>query len=250
VDVHAHLEDITDLEGAIRRAAEAGVVVVIAVSVDASSSKFALDISQRQDYALKIYPVIGLHPWNLDLKEVEPTLEFVESTVDQAVGIGEVGLDYWYKEIRKDDEKKRFQQEVFGAFLKIAKRHAKPVIIHSRGAWEDAVDMAIETGVRKAIFHWFTGPSGTLIKLLEQGFLVSATPAVEYSKEHRRVIVNTPLESLLLETDSPVNYRGLESEPAHVARSLLAVAALKGLSENTVAEKTTQNASRIFGIEP
>jgi len=180
---------------------------------------------------------------------IESTLNFIESKVGEAVGIGEVGLDYWYREVRKDEEKKKLQQGVFSTLLKIAKRNDKPVIIHSRGAWKDSVDMAIEVGVKKAVFHWFTGPKEVLEKLLERGFFVSTTPAAEYSKEHQRTIENTPLENLLLETDSPVNYRGFEAEPAHVIRSLSAVAKLKGLSENVVADKTTENALRLFRLE-
>ncbi|MBM4401312.1 MAG: TatD family deoxyribonuclease, partial [Crenarchaeota archaeon] len=224
VDAHAHLEDLKDLEGAIRRAADAGVVAVITVGSDYDSSLFALKISKKEDCGLKVYPALGVHPWNISQNGVESTLDFIESKVDEAVGIGEVGLDYWYKEVRKDLEKKRLQREVFEILLKTAKRHNKPVIIHSRGAWKECVDMAVEAEVEKAVFHWFTGPIEVLRRLLEQGYFVSATPAAEYSREHRNVIENTPLENLLLETDSPVNYHGVEAEPAHVTRSLEAVA--------------------------
>ncbi|MDH5439981.1 MAG: TatD family hydrolase, partial [Candidatus Bathyarchaeota archaeon] len=117
-----------------------------------------------------------------------------------------------------------------------------------RGAWKDSVEMTAEAEVRNAVFHWFTGPDDTLRKLLEHGYFVSATPAAEYSKEHRSVIEKTPLENLLLETDSPVNYRGIEAEPAHLVKSLSAVAKLKEMAENRVAEETTENASRLFRL--
>jgi len=249
VDAHAHLEDLKDVEGAIRRAVDVGVVAVIAVGSDHDSSRFALEMSKKEGYGLRIYPALGIHPWNLSQSRIEPALNFIESKIDEAVGVGEVGLDYWYREARKDPERKKLQQDVFNALLKIAKRHDKPVIIHSRGAWKDSVDTVIETGVKTAVFHWFTGPTEVLERLLEKGHFVSATPAAEYSREHRRVIENTPLENLLLETDSPVNYQGLEAEPSHVIRSLSAVAKLKGVRENVVADKTTENASKIFRIK-
>ncbi len=248
VDTHAHLEDLEDLEGAIRRAVDAGVVAIVTVGSDYDSSRFALEISGKEDHGLRIYPALGIHPWSLNQSKTESTLSFIESRVDGAVGIGEVGLDYWYRDVRKDSEKKKLQQSIFNALLKIAKQHDKPAIIHSRGAWKDCLDMTIEVGVEKAIFHWFTGPIEVLEKLLEQGYFISATPAAEYSKEHRSVIENVPLENMLLETDSPVNYRGLEAEPVHVTKSLSAVAELKKIAENVVADKTTENASRIFGI--
>jgi len=249
VDAHVHLEDIEDLDGAIRRAEEAGVTAVITVGSDYDSSLFALEISRKEGHRLKIYPALGIHPWSSSQGKIEPTLRFIESKIDEAVGIGEVGLDYWYKEVRKDSEKRKQQQGVFESFLRMAKQHGKPIIIHSRGAWEDSVNMTIEAGVKKAVFHWFTGPTEVLERLLGRGYFVSATPAAEYSKEHQKVIENTPLENLLLETDSPVNYKGSEAEPAHVTRSLLAVAKLKGVNESIVSEKTTENASRLFRLK-
>ena len=86
--------------------------------------------------------------------------------------------------------------------------------------------------MKKAIFHWYTGPINVLRDILDQGYLISATPAAEYHDEHRQAIKETPLQSLVLETDSPVIYRqgsnpGYKSEPADVARTLQAVAILK-----------------------
>lgn len=249
VDCHVHLEEMKNLREAIRKAVDVGVVAVIAVGSDYASSRFALEVSERGGYSLKVYPALGIHPWRLNLEMVKETLKFIESNIDKAVGIGEVGLDYWYKEVRKNPEKKTFQREVFKALLNLARRHDKPVIIHSRGAWNDCVEMTIGAKVRKAVFHWFTDPDETLERLFDHGYFVSATPAAEYSKELRRVIKNAPLERILLETDSPVKYRGLEVEPADVVRSLKAVAELKGEEETTVAEKTTENAERIFNIK-
>jgi len=248
VDVHAHLEDISDLDSAIIRAAHAGVIAIITAGSDYNSCRSALKISKKKSCGLKIVPTLGIHPWSSNKEEIEPTRSLIESKMGEAVGIGEVGLDYWYREVRKDPEKKKLQRDLFRSFLEMAKRYEKPIIIHSRGAWKDSVEMTIEAEVKNAVFHWFTGPDDTLEKMLEHGYFVSATPAAEYSKEHRRVIEKTPLENLLLETDSPVNYRGIEAEPAHVVKSLSAVAKLKKMAENTVAEETTRNASRLFEL--
>jgi len=249
VDTHAHLEDLGNLDEALTRAEEAGVIAVVTMGSDRESNLWALkESAMHQKGKLKIYPAIGLHPWGLDPSKIEMNIQLIEENVHEAIAIGEIGLDYWYKEVRKSPEKKQQQRELFRRLLEIAKKNGKPVSIHSRGAWADCTDITIETGIRKAVFHWFSGPTDVLEKLIDEGYYVSATPAAAYSKEHRTAIKTTPLKNLLLETDSPVVYRGEPSEPIHVLRTLSAVADLKGLNTEEVARKTTQNARLVFGI--
>jgi len=112
----------------------------------------------------------------------------------------------------------------------------------------DCVDIVTEVGVEKAVFHWFSGPVDMLKKLLDYGYYISATPAAAYSREHRAIIENTPLESLLLETDSTVAYKGEPSEPAHILKTLSAVTEIKNVRKETVAAKTTENARSVFKI--
>jgi TatD DNase family protein len=111
VDTHAHLEDIKDLEGAVRRAADVGVIAIIAVGSDYDSNFWILSESRRYEVEnLKIYPALGLHPW--DFNRIDDTIRFIEKNISKAVALGEVGLDYWYKDVGKSDEKKRLQREV------------------------------------------------------------------------------------------------------------------------------------------
>jgi TatD DNase family protein len=249
VDTHAHLEEVKDLDGALGRAEAAGVVAVVAMGIDHASNVWSLEESgKHQRSGLKVYPAVGLHPWGLDPSKADATIRLIEENVDKVVAIGEIGLDYWYKEVRKGLEKQELQREIFRRLLGIAKAHSKPVSVHSRGAWTDCVNIAIESDVKKAVFHWFSGSLDDLKRLLDHGYYVSATPAVAYSKEHMAVVEKTPLERLLLETDSPVAYRGEPSEPAHVLKALSAVSQLKGEEEGNVAEKTTENARSVFQI--
>jgi TatD DNase family protein len=104
------------------------------------------------------------------------------------------------------------------------------------------------------MFHWFTGPSSVLRDIVSNGYYLSATPAVEYHEEHRRAIKEASLERLLLETDSPVVYRRgteneFESAPGDVLRSLTGAAKLKDLSQDIVANATSANAVRLFGLQ-
>jgi len=249
IDTHVHLEDIKDLKSSIRRAIDVGVIAIIAVGSDYQSNYWILYESQKyQTEDLKIYSALGLHPWSFNTTKINETLNFIERNINRAVALGEVGLDYWYRDVRKNEEKKRLQREVFQKILEIARKNSKPVSIHSRGAWIDCANMVIEAGVKKAVFHWFSGPPEVLKKIIDYGYYISATPAATYSKEHRKAIMKAPLENIVLETDSPVVYAGEIAEPAHIIKALRAVAEIKDEKIEIIAEKTTENARRIFRI--
>ncbi|MEM2092147.1 MAG: TatD family hydrolase [Candidatus Bathyarchaeia archaeon] len=249
IDTHAHLEEVEDLKEAIRRAVKVGVTAIIAVGSDYESNLWVMHESWKYGTSrLRIYPALGLHPCGLNVSRIDETISLIEKNLDNIVALGEVGLDYWYGDARKSDSVRGVQRDVFRRILNLARMSDKPVSIHSRGAWMDCVDMAIEAGVKRAIFHWFSGPLEALKKILDYGYYVSATPAAAYSKEHRKILVRTPLENIVLETDSPVVYAGEAAEPAHIIKALKAVAELKGESMETVAEKTTENARKIFKL--
>jgi len=250
VDSHVHLDEVDDVEGALRQARQAGAIAVIAVGQDHDSNLRVLELAEK--HVGFVYPALGLHPWNLgdiDAAGVERTLRLIEDSAPGIVGIGEVGLDY-HKRVRARTDKQR-QSEVFKALLELARRYDKPVSVHSRYAWKDSFDLVRESGVRKAVFHWYTGSSNVLREIIGEGYLISATPAAEYHDEHRWAIKETSLENLLLETDAPVAYgreTRYQSRPADVARSLAAVASLKGLDEGVVARQTTLNAMTLFDL--
>ena len=249
VDTHAHLEEFTDLENTITAARSAGVIGIVAVGSDLASNRRTLDISRA--FPSFVFPALGLHPWNLKENELDQTVEFIEHHASEAVGIGEVGLDY-HKRVVAVTNKER-QKQVFAELLNVARRHDKPALVHSRYAWRDCLDLVANAGLQKAVFHWFTGPSSVLRDIVSRGYYLSATPAAEYHEEHRRAVREAPLELLLLETDSPVTYgRGSEAEfqarPADVRRSLAASSLLRKAPEELVAESTTSNAVKLFNL--
>ena len=249
VDTHAHLEEIDDLEQTITGATLANIIAIIAVGSDYESNKKVLTLARV--YKDFVYPALGFHPWNLEGADIERSLEFIEANIEKAVGIGEIGLDY-HKRVRARAEKD-LQMHVLRQVLRIAKAHEKPAIIHSRYAWQDALNLVDEAQVEKVVFHWYTGTSSVLRGIISHGYFISATPAVEYHEEHRRAVKEIPIERLLLETDSPVVYRRgtefeYESRPAHILRALRGVSTLKGVDEAQIAEVTTYNALKLFGL--
>ena len=215
IDTHAHLDEIENLEQVLAQAKEAGLVAIVAVGSDLASNQKTLDIAEN--YPGFVYPALGWHPWYIKESEIDANLEFIKANIDRAVAIGEVGLDY-HKRVRAVADKD-LQKKALAGLLKIAKEHDKPALIHSRYAWRDAFDMVKEAGLKKAVFHWYTGTSSVLRDIIDSGYYISVTPAVAYHEEHRRAVKETPLERLLLETDCPVVYaRGREGSLNQIRR--------------------------------
>lgn len=250
IDTHCHIDKIENLDVTLREALDPGVIAIIAVGTDYNSNQKVLEISEK--YGEIVYPALGLHPQELtrmETREVNHTLYQIEDNIEHIVAVGEVGLDY-HKRIRALAPREQ-QQAVLRELLILAVKYRKPALIHSRYAWRDAVALAINTMVEEAVFHWYTGPSSVLRDLIAQRYFISATPASEYHSEHRRAVREAPISSLLLETDSPVEY-GRESryisKPKDVLRSLKAASEIKGLESSVLAEQTTQNALSLFSL--
>lgn len=139
---------------------------------------------------------------------------------------------------------------LYGELLAVAEAHRLPVAVHSRSAYRDALNMLRLRDLPGAVFHWYDGPIHVLREALDAGYYVSATPAARYSRGHMEVVRETPLERLLVETDSPVYMRdlGRVSEPADVRLTVDAVAALKGVEPGEVARVSTLNAETLFRL--
>jgi len=251
IDTHAHLDEIESLDLVLKEAKGNGVIAIVAVGSDLESNVKTLEISQK--YRSFVYPALGLHPWqlaNLRSLQLDDNLQFIERNIAAAVAVGEIGLDYHKRLVKAAS--KELQKDVLKHLLDLAKKYNKPAIIHSRYAWRDSLQLVQDIGMGKAVFHWFTGFSSVLKDIITSGYFISATPATEYHEEHRRAVKETPLDSLLLETDCPVTY-GREvkykSKPADVVKSLKATAQLKGVHEAAVAEQTTKNAINFFALD-
>jgi len=251
IDTHAHLDELKNLDLILEEAKKAGIIAIVAVGSNHQSNIKTLEISQK--HRRFVYPALGLHPWelgNLGTFGIDDNLRFIEQNIASAVAVGEIGLDYDKRVLKAAS--KELQKEVLARLLNIAKKYAKPAIIHSRYAWKDALHLIQDAGMDKAVFHWFTGFSSVLRGIIDGGYFISATPATEYHEEHRRAVKEAPLQRLLLETDCPVTYgrtARYESQPADIVRGLEAVSQLKGIAEATIAEQTTRNAINFFSLD-
>jgi TatD DNase family protein len=252
IDTHAHIDQIENWPEALERAQAAQVSDIIAVSLDLESMRKNLELAAASKN-VRIHPALGVHP-EMVLKELPPkeVFAFIREHIHEAVAIGETGLDFWYKAVKDDQGEKDKQRSSFNRHLDLAREFDLPIIIHSRGAWEECLEMAKLAEVKRALFHWYSGPLNVLQGILEAGFFVSTSPSVGYSPQSQQAMLAAPVERILIETDSPVTYRdelgSYKSEPKDVVRTLKALSRLKNMEEEKLLSIVNHNAKSFFGI--
>jgi TatD DNase family protein len=240
IDTHAHLDEVPDLEGALKRAQDAGIQAVIGVGTDLASNEKILQLADR--FPNFVLPAVGLHPWRLDGVDLEANARFIEKELSRCVALGEVGLDFAIKTPREKQEK------VLQRLLSLALREGKPVLLHARRAWAEAFQLVTSFCLARAIFHWYSGPPDVLQKVFDQGYLISATPAAAYSERHRAAVQAAPLSQLVLETDAPEVYRGVPSEPRDLWKTLRSVSEVKKMETDELARHMYRNAIDFFQV--
>ena len=252
VDTHAHLfypNFEGELDEVIQRAKHAGVDYIIVPATDLETCSKVIELTKKYEM---IYGTIGIHPhdtkdWNESyIPKIE---EFAKH--DKIVGIGEIGLDYYY-----DFSPKEKQIEAFKAQIELALKLNLPIVVHNRDASEDVLKITKEfagTGLR-AQFHCFNGTLDEARELIRLHHFVSFTGNITFTKADslREIVSKITPEHLLLETDSPfmtpVPHRGKRNEPAHVNLVAEKIAEIRHLSMKDVARVTSYNAFRMFGI--
>jgi TatD DNase family protein len=240
IDTHAHLNEIEEIDRAIQRAKDAGIRSIVAVGMDLASNVTTLDLAEQ--FPDIVHPAIGYHPWSISTDAIEENLTFIEQNLPGCIALGEVGIDY------KTKVKKPVQWEVFAKVLSLAIRHNRPVIVHSRFSHQRSHQMVRDSGIERAVFHWFTGSLEILEKIIDDGYYISATPALAYSPPHQAAMKAAPLERILVETDSPVAYQGKVSEPADLTMTLRELSNLKSMERAEVQHITTSNAKHFFAL--
>ena len=278
IDTHAHLsfpDFAADLPATVARAAVAGVTRIVSVATDLADARRVLTVAGQYP---DVFATVGLHPnhhpesWRADMEQIAALADH-----PKVVAIGETGLDYFRLPGASGDRGstraetasgspggspsnpsaiKQLQQEMFQAQLELARQRRRPVIIHCRAAEADTLAM-VRANVPDwrpwGVMHCFAGNTPLALDCIELGLLISFTGILTFKNADalRTVARAVPLESLLLETDSPflapIPQRGQRNEPAFLPHIADALAQLKGCPVEEVARITTANARRLFG---
>lgn len=246
VDTHCHVDLYPDLEDIIAHARQAGVVAIVAVSMNIESMEKVMEISNS--YSNFIFPSLGLHPEassNTTETELEKAVKIIKNNSKKLVAIGEIGLDHYFV---KSKELYPWQEKIFREMLRISKELNLPVILHTKGAERLVFRILEEYELRKVLIHWYTGPRDLVDIGVQRGYYFSVTPAIAYSKKVQYVAEKVDLDHLLSESDGPVEYNKVRGEPKDCPTIVQKIANIKRYKENEVEEKLFDNAVSFFDL--
>lgn len=254
IDTHCHLTDerlAPGLEGVLARAGQAGVVAFICATARIADSAAAAEIVGRHQ---QVYCTAGIHPHNAK-DAAEDYLDRLDELACNAknVAIGEIGLDYHY-----DFSPRDVQRHLFTEQLALADRLGKPVVIHTREAFEDTLTVIDEVGAdgQKLLFHSFTGGPAEVRRVLDIGAYVSYSGIATFKNagDIRAGSAMVPDDRIFIETDapylSPEPVRRMQiNEPANVVHVAECLAVVRRTTPETFAEQTTANTVRFFALD-
>ncbi len=232
----------------INDAIEVGVTKIISIGIDIKSCQKNISYAERFD---NVYISAGFHPHESKFLKKEE-LDLLEKIISHPknVAVGEIGLDYYHNHSTPEEQKRAFQIQI-----ELAHKYNLPIIIHDRDAHKDVVKILNEKAKgRKVVFHCFSGDVRMAKYCVEQGFYFGIGGVVTFKNaiELVRVVKETPLGRLLLETDAPFltphPFRGKPNEPKYIPLIAERIAHIKGITVEDVARITTENARQFFQI--
>lgn len=251
-ETHAHYDDKAfdeDRENLLPELYQNGITTIINVSSDLASIKRTLSLAEKYPY---IYGAVGVHPSDSGELTEETFLELTKACRhEKVVAVGEIGLDYYWQEPEKEIQKKWFERQ-----LLLAQEVSLPVIIHSREAAKDTLDMmrALHAEKSGGVIHCFSYSKEMAAEFLKLGYYFGIGGVVTFqnAKKLREAVAYIPIDKILLETDSPylapVPNRGKRNNSGNIPYIAQELAQIKGVSYEEIIAATRQNSERLFGV--
>lgn len=253
IDTHCHLDYLKQASSneLVKLAADNGVEKLITISVEPENLQSVVELSQNHEF---VFGTQGVHPHEAKKfnDDVYATIKINASSNKKIVAIGEIGLDFHYNNSPKDIQIKVFKQQ-----LELAIELSLPVVIHTRDAEDDTIQILEEYGPRmtqKGVLHSFTSEQRLADVALNNGFFLGFNGIITFKKAKnvRDVLENTPIDRILIETDAPfltpVPHRGKENAPHYLPHIFEFVAEVKNLSCEILEKQLQLNTKTLFGI--
>jgi len=243
IDVHCHIETYSDINEVIERAKIAGVGIIINNSVDLKSMKKTLSLTEwypEVKAAFGIDPIEGL---KVDEPEFNEGIEYIRKNKDKIIAMGEIGIDLrWSSELET-------QKRNFLKLVKLSKELNIPIIIHSRKAEKEVIEILENEKCNKVIMHCFTGGLTLVDRIIKNGWSISIPTNVVFNSQIQDIVKKAPMTSLLCETDSPYFHplREKRNEPCFVIENYKKIAEIKNMELVEVEEAIEENYHKVFG---
>ena len=252
IDTHAHIDmginEETTLQDVIKEMNELGVKKAVIPAVEIATQDKVVELANSDE---NIFGMVGLFPSEAKTytPEFEEKMETIAKNSKKIVAVGEIGLDYYW-----DKSFVELQKEVFIKQIKMAQRLNLPIVVHDREAHKDCFDILKENNAERVLFHCFSGSVEFMKECVKQGWYIALGGVVTFKNavKMKDVAREVPLDKLLLETDSPyltpVPYRGKPNKPAYVRYVAEEISKIREMPYEELADITTTNAERFFGI--
>ncbi len=250
-DTHSHYDDKAfdkDQEEVLGLAHEAGVGLIVDPGCDAESSEAAIALAERFDF---VYAAVGCHPEELASCSEEAYARIAElARHPKCVAIGEIGLDYYWDDTHKEEQKALFRRQI-----QLALELCKPIIVHDREAHGDCMEIVRDYPELRGVFHCYSGSAEMAKELLKRGWYLGFDGPVTYKNARKtiEVLEICPLDRMLIETDSPylspVPLRGKRNDSRNLRYVIEKIAEVRGERPERIEQITWENGKRLFGIE-
>ena len=246
VDVHAHMtyEDYKeDIDEVIKRAEKEGVVVIISAGTNNKNNIATLELAKK--YKI-IKPALGLYPLEaleFSEKEIDSTLDFIKKNKKNIIAISEVGLDYHSITDQNEKQKKLFQR-----IIKLGEETKLPLIIHSRKAELDVIELLEKSKLKKIVMHCFGGNLKLVKRIENNGWFLSIPTNIVFSSHFQAVVNQTSISNILTETDAPYlsPVKGTRNEPSFIKHTIKKISEIKSLDAKEVENIIYMNFQRLF----
>ena len=250
-DTHAHYDDKAfdaDRESLLLSCRDAGVELIIDPGCDAESSRAAINLAEKLDF---VYAAVGIHPEELASCDEDSLLEIrTLAEHPKCAAIGEIGLDYYWDDTHKTEQKQLFRWQI-----ELALELQKPIIVHDREAHGDCLEIVKDYPGLQGVFHCYSGSAEMAKELLKRGWYLGFDGPVTYKNARKtiEVLEICPPDRILIETDSPylspVPMRGKRNDSRNLRYVVEKIAEVKGISTEEVERITMENGKRLFCIE-
>lgn len=243
-DSHCHLDFSqfdSDRNEVVKRAFDEGIGI-ITCAVDSAGVNKTLNFYTKFLENKSFFITFGISPTNLDEKEIKNFINNVETHKDKIIGVGEIGLDYYWV---KDENAKEQQRKNFKFFIDLSKKINKKIIVHSRNAENDVIEILKENKTN-AVLHCFSGSIEQAMKAIELGCLISISTTACWSKKGQKMIAKIPIEYIVTETDAPFlspfpERKNDRNEPLNIKYLVKKISEIKNMGFQTVSNITEEN---------